>query len=198
MTRLALSRVHFPVTTLGPGRRVGIWFQGCSIHCRGCISVDTWAPGRKDTQVGALIATLAPWLGCADGVTVTSGEPFDQLGALGTLLRGLRSAFDGDLLVYSGYPRERIAGPLAGLAGLIDALITDPYVAEVGDRLPLRGSDNQRLHLLTPRGQALYARLDTPNEHAKPRALDLMGDFAALQALLVREGHSVLTSEHPG
>ncbi|HBO0453660.1 TPA: radical SAM protein, partial [Pseudomonas aeruginosa] len=23
---LSLSRVHFPVTTLGPGRRLGIWF----------------------------------------------------------------------------------------------------------------------------------------------------------------------------
>jgi hypothetical protein len=117
---------------------------------------------------------LAPWLGCADGVTVTGGEPFDQPGALETLLRGLRTAFDGDLLIYSGYPRERIAGPLAGLAGLIDALVTDPYVAEACDRLPLRGSDNQRLHLLTPRRHALYARLDTPGEHAKPRALDLM------------------------
>ena len=24
---VALSRIHFPVTTLGPGRRIGIWFR---------------------------------------------------------------------------------------------------------------------------------------------------------------------------
>lgn len=211
MTRLALSRVHFPVTTLGPGRRVGIWFQGCSIRCRGCISADTWAWGQADTEVGDLIASLAPWLDRADGVTVTGGEPFDQPVALGALLHGLRAACDGDLLVYSGYPLERISGHLAGLAGLIDALITDPYQEDAGDRLPLRGSDNQRLHRLTPRGQALYAGGDCPDAHAKPRALDLMvdeqgrfwmagiprrGDFAALRALLAREGHSALTSEH--
>lgn len=41
---LALSRMHFPVTTLGPGDRIGIWFQGCSIRCTGCISKDTWDP----------------------------------------------------------------------------------------------------------------------------------------------------------
>ena len=49
VTALALSRALFPVTTLGPGRRLGIWFQGCSIRCRGCISVDTWPPGEPAT-----------------------------------------------------------------------------------------------------------------------------------------------------
>ncbi|MCT5046402.1 radical SAM protein, partial [Pseudomonas aeruginosa] len=27
---------------MGTGRRLGIWFQGCSIRCPGCISADTW------------------------------------------------------------------------------------------------------------------------------------------------------------
>ncbi|WP_461325238.1 4Fe-4S cluster-binding domain-containing protein [Bradyrhizobium diazoefficiens] len=43
--RISVSRIHFPVTTLGPGRRLGIWFQGCSIRCPGCISMDTWMEG---------------------------------------------------------------------------------------------------------------------------------------------------------
>ena len=41
MTMLALSRMHFPVTTLGPGNRIGIWVQGCTIRCPGCVSADT-------------------------------------------------------------------------------------------------------------------------------------------------------------
>lgn len=45
--RMILSRLHFPVTTLGPGRRIGVWFQGCSIRCAGCISRDTWETGAR-------------------------------------------------------------------------------------------------------------------------------------------------------
>ena len=46
--KIAINKAHFPVTVLGPGRRIGIWLQGCSIHCKGCVSQDTWAadPGR--------------------------------------------------------------------------------------------------------------------------------------------------------
>ena len=50
--KIAVNRLHWPVTVLGPGRRVGIWMQGCSIGCPGCVSRDTWpaptegAPGE--------------------------------------------------------------------------------------------------------------------------------------------------------
>ena len=40
---LVVNRVHFPVTALGPGRRLGVWVQGCSIGCAGCLAHDTWA-----------------------------------------------------------------------------------------------------------------------------------------------------------
>ena len=103
MTTLNLSRLHYPVTTLGPGRRVGIWFQGCSIRCPGCVSVDTWAAGQGGTTVSAVLAAVSPWLVTADGVTISGGEPFDQVDALLALLRGLRSAGAEDILVYSGY-----------------------------------------------------------------------------------------------
>ena len=50
--KIAVNRLHWPVTVLGPGHRVGIWMQGCSIGCPGCVSRDTWpaptegAPGE--------------------------------------------------------------------------------------------------------------------------------------------------------
>ena len=78
MTELALSRIHFPVTMLGPGMRIGIWFQGCSIRCSGCISLDTWASERGITSVEAVFQTMQPFLPHADGLTVSGGEPFDQ------------------------------------------------------------------------------------------------------------------------
>src|SRR4051812_39296619 len=123
-TPLAISRLHFPVRTLGPGLRVGIWFQGCSIRCPGCVSMDTWDSRRGGTTVEAVLDAVTPWLPAADGITVSGGEPFDQPEALRVLLSALRERHCGDCLVYSGYPIEELK--LDSFVGLIDALIADP------------------------------------------------------------------------
>ena len=174
MTSIAISRVHFPVTTLGPGRRLGIWMQGCSIRCPGCISADTWAAGRGVVALPELCTQIAPWLDEADGITISGGEPFDQPDALAALLAALRMRTPADVLVYSGHPFEAIAGHVARMVGLIDALITDPYLADAPQSQALRGSDNQRLHCLTPLGETRFGVLgDAPLEHA---VLDVMFD----------------------
>lgn len=173
MTEMYVSRLHFPVTTLGPGRRVGIWFQGCSIRCPGCISADTWRAGTGHVGFESVVAAIMPWLLQADGVTVSGGEPFDQPEALKVLLTMLRSRFGGDILVYSGYPIEALSEHLAAMPGLIDALITDPYDQSAGQTRSLRGSDNQRLHLLTPVGERSFC---TYVERPFERNFDLMLD----------------------
>jgi anaerobic ribonucleoside-triphosphate reductase activating protein len=38
--KIAVSKAHYPVTVLGPGKRIGIWL-GCRIQCKGCVSQDT-------------------------------------------------------------------------------------------------------------------------------------------------------------
>lgn len=207
---LQLSRVHFPVTTLGPGQRLGIWFQGCSIRCSGCISADTWGPGRHVVEVARLLEDLAPWLGQADGITISGGEPFDQFEALLALLTALRQHTPVDILVYSGHRLEALQPLLDQAHGLIDALISDPYQEHAPQSLALRGSDNQRLSLLTPLGHARLACLERPTTPAD-KALDLMfddtgsvwmagiprrGDLLRLRELLRAQGHQVQTSAH--
>lgn len=209
MTELFLSRLHFPVTTLGPGRRVGIWFQGCSLRCRGCISADTWAVGRKQTTVADSLEVLRPWLAEADGVTVSGGEPFEQPGALLALLREIRATFDGDVLVYTGYERSEIEQTLAEADGLIDALMTGRFELGGPQTLPLRGSDNQQLIPLTETGRRRFAPYQRPDPGGGQRRLDVMfdddggiwfagvpaqGDFEALAALLRETGADVATS----
>jgi anaerobic ribonucleoside-triphosphate reductase activating protein len=158
---LRLSRLHWPVTVLGHGRRVGIWLQGCSIRCPGCCSRDTWeAAPDSATTVAAVLAWIDERpLAEIEGFTLSGGEPFDQPEALAALVHGLRERYgagrERDLLVYSGYPwpvlRRRHAGILEG----VDALVSGPYV---GTRrpLPLRGSDNQALHPLSELGRRRY------------------------------------------
>jgi anaerobic ribonucleoside-triphosphate reductase activating protein len=174
MTRIAVSRVHFPVTTLGPGQRLGLWMQGCSIRCAGCISADTWASGRGVIALPELLQQISPWLDEAEGITISGGEPFDQPDALVALLAELRARSAADVLVYSGHCFEVIADQAGRMAGMIDALITDPYLVDAPQTLALRGSDNQRLHCLTPLGEARFGALR--NAPPAKAALDVMFD----------------------
>jgi anaerobic ribonucleoside-triphosphate reductase activating protein len=208
MTTLFLSRLHFPITALGPGNRIGIWLQGCSLRCSGCVSADTWRPGRGRTTVASVLETVRPWLRDADGVTISGGEPFEQPIALVALLQAIRENFDGDILVYTGLELIDLDDVLRRAEGLIDALITGPYRNDLPQTLPLRGSDNQTLHLLTDLGRRRFAELRAPSGDTAP-VLDAMfdadgsiwfagiprqGDFERLRAGLVAAGHTVAVS----
>lgn len=38
MEILSIGEIWYPVITLGYGKRLGIWFQGCQKNCMNCIS----------------------------------------------------------------------------------------------------------------------------------------------------------------
>ena len=53
---IRLNKAHYPVTALGPGRRIGLWLQGCALACPGCISQDSWAFAEvRNDQTGPLV-----------------------------------------------------------------------------------------------------------------------------------------------
>jgi anaerobic ribonucleoside-triphosphate reductase activating protein len=167
-TSLLLSKAHFPVTVLGPGRRAGIWVQGCSIGCAGCLSQDTWAADPATAvPVPAVLGWLASLPGPVDGVTISGGEPFQQPRALRELLDGIlewrgAQTRKADILVYSGYPYSRLSrfAESREILDLCDAVVAGPYVDRRNDGSPLRGSANQRLVALTDLGRERYLELD--------------------------------------
>jgi anaerobic ribonucleoside-triphosphate reductase activating protein len=171
---LRISRVHYPVTALGPGRRLGVWVQGCPLACAGCIARDTWDPGGG-REVG--VSELADvWRAAVDdgaaGLTVSGGEPLEQPAGLGALLAAadtIRTAAgrEVDLLVYTGYDAAEITGAAAGALSLADAVITGRYDVTRPTRLIWRGSANQCLSARTPLGERRYARYV---DHAPDRA----------------------------
>ena len=85
--RLALHSLAYPVTALGPGRRVVVWVAGCGLRCPGCITPQLWSrqSGRL-VPVDRLADYMSRLAHPLDGVTVSGGEPFEQAEALGTLL----------------------------------------------------------------------------------------------------------------
>lgn len=161
--KIRLNRVHYPVEALGPGRRLGIWVQGCSIHCAGCVSRDTWDPEEGRTvDVDDLIGHIADLLEVGlEGVTITGGEPFDQPGALEDLLgalQGWRRSLHCpvDLLAYSGYSLERLRRRHRSTLALLDAVIVGPYKQAKPTRLIWRGSVNQQIIPISELGQQRY------------------------------------------
>jgi anaerobic ribonucleoside-triphosphate reductase activating protein len=208
---LSLSRIHFPVSSLGPGKRIGIWFQGCSLRCPGCISTDTWARVTANATVADVLAICASFGDAAEGVTITGGEPSEQPAALVALLQGLSEILptEADILLYSGRSVDELTPLVNQLAGLVDALISEPFIEHENQTRPLMGSDNQQLHLLTPLGERRfrpYWRL----RDARDDALDFMaddegriwmagiprrGDMERLRGLVADEGVWIRTSE---
>lgn len=206
---ISLSRAHFPVTTLGPGRRVGIWLQGCSIRCAGCISSDTWVKRMPDITVDELLARLMTWLRECEGVTISGGEPFEQPVALEQLLRGVRQETAADILVYSGRCLEQLLDETCVAAGLIDCLISEPFERGAPQTKYLMGSDNQRMTCLTPLGSKVFGPLNRQAGDTD-RRLDVMfeddgavwvagipsrGDMGRLQLLLEAQGTYLRTTE---
>jgi len=161
---LQLNKAHWPVTVLGPGRRIGLWVQGCTIHCPGCVSQDTWpADATKTIAVSELIAWCKRVSADGfDGVTISGGEPFEQPAGLTALLAGLHrwrtsAALDFDILCYSGYPLRTLERKHPKILALLDAIIPEPYVDAVPVSHLWRGSRNQPLVPLSERGRSRYA-----------------------------------------
>jgi anaerobic ribonucleoside-triphosphate reductase activating protein len=167
--KIGINRLHYPVTALGPGRRIGIWVQGCSIGCAGCASTDTWAavPERL-VEVAEVIDRCAAILDrgeAVDGVTISGGEPFQQPEALAELLDSLDAwrsdrAPDIDLLCYSGLPWAKLQLHHAGLLARLDAVITEPFIEGMPTDASWRGSANQRLIPLSEKGEQRYRKAD--------------------------------------
>ena len=155
---MLLSRLHYPVQNLGYGIRAGIWFQGCTVYCRGCISRDTWsfdeAHRRSIRDVCAWLDDLDPPI---DGITISGGEPTDQRDALRALLDALAERNETtDVLLYSGRSAEVLQRDCPWLWTRVDVLISDPFDAAQMTDCALRGSANQRVHLLTDLARRRY------------------------------------------
>jgi anaerobic ribonucleoside-triphosphate reductase activating protein len=96
-------------------------------------------------------------------VTISGGEPFDQAEALAAFLHALRAQRPAwTILLYSGYTIEEIRGDAVrpALLGAIDVLIDGPYRHDIPRIHPLTGSGNQRVHCLTPAGEAMRAAMN--------------------------------------
>ena len=159
---MQVGKILFPVTTLGPGKRLGIWVQGCNRFCKGCSNPELQIfDESKDISPDKIFeATIN--LGF-DGVTISGGEPFLQIQDLRALVECYLDAGYEDILIYTGLGLnelmdrndENINFILTHIAVLIDG----PFDVNLVDSVPLRGSSNQNVWILNSKYKNEYEKL---------------------------------------
>ena len=145
-----IARILYPVNVLGPGKRIGIWFNGCNHHCLGCSNPELWAPQERYKTTLETLMRLVERI-CknqtVDGFTLTGGDPFAQASALQQVLPELKK-YSNDILVYTGFDYEEVLLKYPELLYQIGVLIDGKYIQERNNGAVLRGSDNQRIIIL--------------------------------------------------
>ena len=162
---LKLHSLAYPVTALGPGRRVALWVAGCPLRCKGCITPGLLSPDAGESiTIKRLAKRLFTLPVSVDGITLTGGEPFAQSRALSALLDVIRARrAQWDVLTFSGFPLEQLRRGTAWQRRLLartDVLVDGPYAARQAGHHPLLASANQRIHLLTDRARLLEDKLN--------------------------------------
>ena len=159
-----VARILYPVRVLGPGERVGLWLSGCNRGCKGCSNPELWQRKPEFEISTDNLLRLIHKISDAhpvDGFTVSGGEPFDQAQDLSELVKEI-SVISDDILIYSGYKIEELRNRndtsteyiLNNAAVLIDGA----YIEELNDNSFLRGSSNQKIHILNCEYSALYQK----------------------------------------
>ena len=147
-----VARILCPVEVLGPGKRAGIWVCGCGRRCKGCSNPELWEQ-RPEYEVSiedisGLIKRITQ-SHKIDGFTISGGEPMDQAAELSRLLSVLKPVSE-DILIYTGYRIEELRKRSDAVQVLDQAavLIDGEYREEENTNVLLRGSENQRIHIL--------------------------------------------------
>ncbi len=153
--KLRLAGVAGGSVVNGPGRRLVVWVQGCTLGCPGCFNPATHAGEGAGRPASAVVAELLALRRPETvGVTFSGGEPFEQAEGLAAVAEALRYEWpEASLMAFSGYRLEALRAESAPagagrLLGSLDLLVDGPYLARMPGRAAWRASRNQRLWVL--------------------------------------------------
>lgn len=157
---MLVERIVSGVTTLGPGKRIAIWVNGCNRACPGCIS-PRLQKFDESTECN-IIDILGNYdLVNIDGITISGGEPFEQIDDLYDLVCFLNEKNIEDILIYSGYTYSDLLAmnsyKVTSILEKISVLIDGPYLQELNyNDDNLKGSKNQNIIILNKKYEEDY------------------------------------------
>lgn len=138
----------------GPGKRAVLWLQGCTLNCPACFNPHTHPITRgKEISVGDILKLIIQTSSHIEGITISGGEPLQQLKPLLPLLSKVRQRTSLSIILFSGYTFEEIlAMPAADqLFSTLDVLIAGRYDPSLPSQNLWLGCTNKTVHFFTSR-----------------------------------------------
>ncbi|MFX1538548.1 MAG: 4Fe-4S single cluster domain-containing protein [Promethearchaeota archaeon] len=150
MKKLRLANI-IPVSDAnGPGPHFTIWVQGCSLRCPGCFNPHTHDPnGGYSRTIPSLIHEIKKYWEQKQirGVSITGGEPLQQIDSLTNLLQEIKAIGNIGTIVLSGYNKSELQS-IPGFDRLkqyTDVLISGRFLYEKKLQKEIRGSTNKEI-----------------------------------------------------
>ncbi len=126
----------------GPGERLLLFTQGCSLRCKGCTNQHLWDFGQGvDVAVNEIISKCID----LDGITLHGGEPLDQAEEVYVLVKELQKR-KKTIILFTGYTYKELNSIQRKVWLRSDIVISGRYDETKRNLyLQFRGSTNQNV-----------------------------------------------------
>jgi anaerobic ribonucleoside-triphosphate reductase activating protein len=192
---MRVSQVVHNSQIYGPGQRMILWTQGCSIRCPGCWNDTLWDfKGGYDITVEEILI-LAKENNDA-GVTILGGEPLDQPEETLKLIEHCHES-GLSIMVYTGYEMDELKGVKLTCVESADIVILGRYVDSMrSEELLWRGSTNQTILWNTeiPSGLDLSERRQTEIHIDSKGKMQVLGYPSESTLIQLEESYGSLQS----
>jgi anaerobic ribonucleoside-triphosphate reductase activating protein len=153
---LVINLHHFELASRsnGPGKRAVIWVQGCSLGCANCFNPKTHPhTGGFRINVDELARKVIHESGNLEGLTISGGEPLQQIKPLINFLRQIKTETNFSVIVFTGFTLSEIMlfPEAVPLLQNIDVLIAGRYEKSGRIAKHLIGSSNKIFHFYSDR-----------------------------------------------
>lgn len=129
----------------GPGNRLVLYLQGCSVHCEGCHNTATWNMynGKRIHINQLVIETLKRLNRHIRNITISGGEPLEQKTALANLVDILKD-YSINVCLYTSYDFTNVP---KSLKAKIDYVKTGKFLIDKRETTNgFFGSSNQKFY----------------------------------------------------
>lgn len=186
---MLVARINDCDTANGPGVGISVWFQGCTLHCKGCHNQQLWP--FEGTNIDPMsLSKMIKWIIKDKGrdmysyIAILGGEPLDQDNTQLWLFLGSLNELNLPVILWTGYPLKKVPRSLLDY-DKVDYIITGAYIERKRNPNFFSGSQNQRIYRVKRDGTCI-------DRTQKARSCNSWADF--LKVAHAVDGRTVLGS----